>query len=52
MDQTKLDRLNELASREENGGALNPQEREEFRLLKMEQLSEMVMGDDFDDDDE
>ncbi len=50
MDQTRIDRLNVLAEKEQNGGALNPQEREEIRLLRMEQMSELVMG--FDDDEE
>ena len=50
MDQTKIDRLNALTEKEQSSGGLNPQEREEIRLLKMEQMSEMVMG--MDDDDE
>ncbi len=52
MDQSKIDRLNELTEKEQGSGALNPQEREEIRLLRMEQMSEMVMamGDDEDEE--
>ena len=50
MDQVKIDRLNELTGKENSESGLNPQEREELRLLKMEQMSELVMGLDDDDD--
>ena len=50
MEQSRLDRLNELAEKEKGSAGLVPQEREELRLLKMEQLSEMVMGGDDEDE--
>lgn len=50
MDQERIDRLNALSEKEQGSSGLTPQEREELRLLKMEQMSELVMGNDDDDD--